>query len=550
MPVILDNIQFYHGPSKPEKPPYFAFNSKEKGSNTLLSGEQPPFSNEQVSSAADDPTIVPTCFIPPAAKAEDVTHQHAVGSPNFFDFELSRCQGSATPLLGTLEASHRDACPSLQRLYCHYRDNPDEEMPGDSLSSFGADSSKSAGLVVSDVFPRPKSSCTTPPQPPQSPSIPVLSLEAAISHPGVMQSHVAEDVQWGHNQPSYRAYFESFSPAHAWDMSDVSTAFGEHSSNTPLSSILSCSDVAFNNRNDISSYVSPPEPEDCPDNHSGNYEGASQARLISGYSPRTVDELSPSGPADSLHVNLPDLMDLEQADGREFDNSHSKTPSIQGDKKQDTTRNVCYPSVAVVIPPPRPRIVRSLRSRPKPVALEAYESGSSEDVDDSSDEDFMTDTIQTELPHVEDSVEEKHGPPSTTASYHPSETSFGSSRHCCDSRDVVGRAILTIETRGSEPTFFFTLVPDNVPSTSYVPAHSPPRSSEKAGNRGPFSWPQVVCTAGSLFYQVKTPKGQEKPPAKSEAQKEMMKMHIAVTICTCRRRKNAPVVFISDAAPT
>jgi hypothetical protein len=131
MPVILDNIQFYHGPSKPENPPYFAFNSKEKGSNTLLSGEQPPFSNEQVSSAADDPTIVPTCFIPPAAKAEDVTHQHAVGSPNFFDFELSRCQGSATPLLGTLEASHRDACPSLQRLYCHYRDNPDEEMPGD-----------------------------------------------------------------------------------------------------------------------------------------------------------------------------------------------------------------------------------------------------------------------------------------------------------------------------------------------------------------------------------------------------------------------------------
>jgi hypothetical protein len=315
-----------------------------------------------------------------------------------------------------------------------------------------------------------------------------------------MQSHVAEDVQWGHNQPSYRAYFESFSPAHAWDMSDVSTAFGEHSSNTPLSSILSCSDVAFNNRNDISSYISPPEPEDCPDNHSGNYEGASQARLISGYSPRTVDELSPSGPADSLHVNLPDLMDLEQADGREFDNSHSRTPSIQGDKfpvlansrkcqkkerltprtrKQDTTRNVCYPSVAVVIPPPRPRIVRSLRSRPKPVALEAYESGSSEDVDDSSDEDFMTDTIQTELPHVEDSVEEKHGPPSTTASYHPSETSFGSSRHCCDSRDIVGRAILTIETRGSEPTFFFTLVPDNVPSTSYVPAEKAGRVSKR-----------------------------------------------------------------------
>jgi hypothetical protein len=42
------------------------------------------------------------------------------------------------------------------------------------------------------------------------------------------------------------------------------------------------------------------------------------------------------------------------------------------------------------------------------------------------------------------------------------------------------------------------------------------------GNRGPFSWPQVICTAGSLFYQAKAPKGQEKLPAKSEAQNEMI----------------------------
>lgn len=33
--------------------------------------------------------------------------------------------------------------------------------------------------------------------------------------------------------------------------------------------------------------------------------------MILDYSPRTVDELSPSGPADSLYVNMPDLMDLE-----------------------------------------------------------------------------------------------------------------------------------------------------------------------------------------------------------------------------------------------
>lgn len=91
MPVVLDNIQFYHGPLKPAKSPYFAFNSKKvSNSNTLLSGEQPTFSNEPVSSATDDSTMVPTSFLPPAANTEDATHQHAVASLNLFDLELAR----------------------------------------------------------------------------------------------------------------------------------------------------------------------------------------------------------------------------------------------------------------------------------------------------------------------------------------------------------------------------------------------------------------------------------------------------------------------------
>jgi hypothetical protein len=43
MPVLLDNIRIYHGPSWPEKPRYFAFNSNQKGSKgskSFLSGEQ------------------------------------------------------------------------------------------------------------------------------------------------------------------------------------------------------------------------------------------------------------------------------------------------------------------------------------------------------------------------------------------------------------------------------------------------------------------------------------------------------------------------------
>ncbi|KAJ5456036.1 uncharacterized protein N7458_004300 [Penicillium daleae] len=495
MPVLLDNIQFYNGPSKPAKPPYFAFDSKKdsKDSNTLLSSEQLAFSNEPVSSATDDSTIVPTDFLPPAANAEEyTTHQHAVGSPTLFDLELARFWG-ASPLLATLEASGSDTCPSLRKLGCHCRDKSDEQMPDDSPSSFGANLSRNPDLDSSDVFPRSQPSYTSPPQPRQPPSTAVLSPDPAISHPDITQLHVVEDVQWRRNQPSDSTYFESLNPTHAWDTSDVSTAFIEHSSHTPLSSLSSCSDVVC---------IPSLEPEDCPDDRSDDYAEASQARLISDCSPRTVAKPGPFRPAGLLHVNVPNSMDLEQADGRESGNSRSRTPSVQSDsnlvlpnprerkkkecpmrrtRKRDTTRNECYPSVAVVIPPPRPRPVRTLPSRPKPVALDAYEIESSEDVDDSSDEDFTTDTIPAELLNAENSVEENHGPPSPTAPCYPNDTSFGSSTSYYESRDIVGRAILTIETQGSEPTFFFTLMPDNFPSISYVAAPNPPHNSEKAG---------------------------------------------------------------------
>jgi hypothetical protein len=92
----------------------------------------------------------------------------------------------------------------------------------------------------------------------------------------------------------------------------------------------------------------------------------------------------------------------------------------------------------------------------------------------------MSDAIRSELSDVEDPVEEKHSPPNRTAPCYPNDTSFGSSPRNYESRDIVGRAILTIETQGSEPTFFFTLVPDSVPSTSYVASHSPPHNCEEA----------------------------------------------------------------------
>jgi hypothetical protein len=110
-----------------------------------------------------------------------------------------------------------------------------------------------------------------------------------------------------------------------------------------------------------------------------------------------------------------------------------------------------------------------------------YESESSDGFDDSSDEDFTSDAIQSEVSDVEDSLQEQHGLPSTAASCQHHGTSFNSPTSYLESRDIIGRAILTIETQSSEPTFFFTLVPDNVRSTSRVPSQSPPRNSEKKG---------------------------------------------------------------------
>jgi hypothetical protein len=61
-------------------------------------------------------------------------------------------------------------------------------------------------------------------------------------------------------------------------------------------------------------------------------------------------------------------------------------------RKQETTYNERYLSIVVVIPPPRLRAIRSLRLRLKPIVLDISKS-ESEDVDNSLDEDFITDTI-------------------------------------------------------------------------------------------------------------------------------------------------------------
>ncbi|KAI2785625.1 hypothetical protein POX_h09381 [Penicillium oxalicum] len=474
MPVLLDNIQFYHGPSKPAKPPYLALNSSQKGSkgsNALLPDEQPAFSIGCVSSATDDLAVVPMGFDHPATSTEDITDQHEIGSSNIFDLELARSCGAAMPLLCTLDASDGDACPSLRGLDCHGLYNSAENSPSDY------------------IFPRSQPRCTSPLRPPQSPAIAVPLPDSAISHPEITQSHVVENVPWRRNQPSP-------TPADAWDMPDVSTACSEHCPNTALSSVSSCSDVASKRRNDMDRYV--PSPEDYLGNCSHDYEEARQTRLISDCSPRTVADSGPSGPVDPLLVDMPDSMELEQANGHESVISHSRTPSVQAffpdprrckgkeqrmlrAGKRDSTRNKYHTAIAVVIPPPRPRPVRSVRLKTKLIPSDVNRSEGSEGLGDFSDEDLTSDIIQSELSDVEDSLKEKHGLPSTAAPCHGHDTSMGSSTGHFEHRDIVGRAILTIETQGSETTFFFTLMPDNVRSRTCVPAQRIPNSFEKPG---------------------------------------------------------------------
>lgn len=55
------------------------------------------------------------------------------------------------------------------------------------------------------------------------------------------------------------------------------------------------------------------------------------------------------------------------------------------------------------------------------------------------------------------------------------------------------------------------------------------------GNHEPFSWPHFVSITSALFYQIKAPESPKKPSAKSEWQKETMKIQISVETVTIEK---------------
>ncbi|KAJ5443631.1 uncharacterized protein N7458_007503, partial [Penicillium daleae] len=182
---------------------------------------------------------------------------------------------------------------------------------------------------------------------------------------------------------------------------------------------------------------------------------------------------------------------------------------LENIKKKNAYRLRLENSILLVISATLLSLSLFLRLKPKPILLNKYKSKGSNNFDNSSDEDFIK---------------------------------------------LLGGKDSERRNTGSEPTFFFTLVPDNIPSISYITAYSPPHNSEKADRvlnplkseysmdednllvklkeERKLTWKEItdyfpgrksfLFTAGSIFYQTKAPEGRGRPTTGSEGQKEMI----------------------------
>ncbi|KAJ5981137.1 hypothetical protein N7481_008435 [Penicillium waksmanii] len=185
-------------------------------------------------------------------------------------------------------------------------------------------------------------------------------------------------------------------------------------------------------------------------------------------------------PVTSERADMAETMDLQSSakskalcipDG--YTTASSKKRK-QRNESEKTSKKPCrkgkYPSVAVVIPPLRSQTTRIARSNSQSVSSDMSLSGGGERSGDSSDEDFTGDNLQPGFSDREsiEVLDCKHTRTSTAASYQ-FQSSRGSLLDCPNmSRDIIGRAILTIESEGPKPTFFLTLLPDNIPSPTHL----------------------------------------------------------------------------------
>jgi hypothetical protein len=106
MPVTLDNIQFYEGPSKPPKPPHSAFSSRGYFTGVFPSSERP--TNNQ-------------------------KHQQTAVLQNEFDMELRKSLEEELPPLANDDALEGASCDSLPTFDLGYQEDFDRDLPLDRM---------------------------------------------------------------------------------------------------------------------------------------------------------------------------------------------------------------------------------------------------------------------------------------------------------------------------------------------------------------------------------------------------------------------------------
>ncbi|KAJ5984406.1 hypothetical protein N7481_006505 [Penicillium waksmanii] len=479
MSVTLDNIQFYHGPSKPRTQPYFAFDSKRNTSGTPLSARPPEFANDSTLSAIDHCEPLSSILHP-----DNIIGQETLQPPNIFDIEMSRMWETVP----TSEDSYESGASFAQTLGCHLQELSSKGTSGISASRALRETIEfdSSGLV-----PRSHSFCN---RPSSSPALKITeSSSPRIVDSSSISSFALEDTQQQEDHRP-RATAESSSPANIEEISNISSTFREHFSSHPFSCTSSCQGPASRATNGRS--LSFPLPDDNPGGRQVGHTG-----LESDSCPTSVAVADSPRPANTLHVNTPDLTNVEQATNCGHDISQSRAasgiPPIRRKRREykqpSTSRQYTAPedrrmsvAVAVVIPPPRPHHLRGMRSSAKPVLSDADHSDNSKSFDDTSDEVFTNESIESEFSEFEDhqgSVEaDDHS--NMAASCHANDMSLNSSTSHRGCKDIMGRAILTMETLGLEPTYFFTFMPDNIRSMPYKPVQSSPRDSERPARIG------------------------------------------------------------------
>ncbi|KAJ5712947.1 uncharacterized protein N7483_010128 [Penicillium malachiteum] len=439
MAVTLDNIQFYHGPSKPTKRPYYTFNSNDDGNGTMPSVCPPAIEERTIFLATDHHNFLP------ATHSEETMNQHTVQSSNIFDLELAKTREmvSSSPTLN--ETGERGACSSRST---SVRDHQEHSR------------SSSHGL------------CKT-----IEPDFPGISSRSSSVSPSPSLLH-ADSV--GAPPPSSTNMIEESSSSRSTNSGEVfnrCASCDEEGSSNLLSNVSlqpSLTSKAASERS-TPAFVFQSSPSDCLVVTSGPSSEPS-----SDSSSTEIALFGSSGPKNADYDSASDLDYAEQAARCGSVGSHSERTSVQKDfirrhtqretKKRSPGRREDaagrrHTSVAVVIPPPRRHQLWSLRSSPGHIPPDDSQSESSANNDDSDDGDFTIDTVVSRVSNIKAHRLSMEKSPSSI------RTSSCQAGHTSHNQSIC-----------PEPTYYLTFMPDNFMPDNLNLMPPVPTRSRRASN--------------------------------------------------------------------